>query len=662
MTSNRLYCNKSILLQNFRQHGWIGIVYLFALLFVVPFYMLGRSMGGTTRTIETLFEVSGVGQGFMILIFPVLAGIFILRYIQSNAQSILYHSLPLRRKHILSTNLIAGFIILLVPVWITAGMLAIISSVSELAYVFSGYVIVQWGLAVSIFTLFIFVFTIFVGMCIGQSILQGLVTYAFLIFPALMNFLLRDHLSTFLKGYYDVLGDRNDVAMSPFIYLLSLGDSAPKLSTVIIYAGLTILFIALSFGLYQLRQVENATQAVAFGFLKPLFRIVMTLGAALLMGEYFSAQVFSSSAIWIVIGYIIGGFIGYLLSEMVLQKTWLLPFKTMSKGILVYGTITAVILYVPVASWNGYEKNIPEIDQIQSVGIGNPYSFYNSEDQYNQYIYSNEASYIRTVQALHQKLVDSDLTKPSHKYSNSRAYQVISINYKLIHGGGLERTYYVPVSDFENELAEIYNTNSYKYNENRLYLVEENINKITLRSELLPDRMIVISDPQEVTEFKELLKAEILQKKAVIDSDSDTLSPIASIEMNKTKEGVIWTGEIEPSFESIRAWLKQKGLTERIEITPEQIETADVVREIIGTPDSGMYTGKEDVQARIEANTKYITDDKQIIADILNHNSQSFRSFGETVYYVELRMKNEQIVYTMVREKDASAALIGLFK
>lgn len=662
MTSNRLYCNKSILLQNFRQHGWIGIVYLFALLFVVPFYMLGRSMGEATRIIETLFEVSGVGQGFMILIFPVLAGIFILRYIQSNAQSILYHSLPLRRKHILSTNLIAGFIILLVPVWITAGMLAIISSVSELAYVFSGYVIVQWGLAVSIFTLFIFVFTIFVGMCIGQSILQGLVTYAFLIFPALMNFLLRDHLSTFLKGYYDVLGDRNDVAMSPFIYLLSLGDSAPKLSTLIIYAGLTILFIALSFGLYQLRQVENATQAVAFGFLKPLFRIVMTLGAALLMGEYFSAQVFSSSAIWIVIGYIIGGFIGYLLSEMVLQKTWLLPFQSMFKGVLVYGAITAIILYVPVASWNGYEKNIPEIDQIQSVGIGDPYSFYNSEDKYNQYIYSNEASYIRTVQALHQKLVDSDLTKPSHKYSDSRAYQVISINYKLNHGGELERTYNVPTTDFEDELLEIYNTDSYKYNNNRLYLLEENINTINLTSELLPDRMIVISDPQEVTEFKELLKAEILQKKAVIDSDSDTLSPIASIEMNKTKQGVIWTGEIEPSFESIRAWLKQKGLTERIEITPEQIETADVAREIIGTPESGMYTGKEDVQARIEANEKYITDDKQIIADILNHNSQSFRSYGETVYYVELRMKNEQIVYTMVREKDASAALIGLFK
>ena len=119
MTSHRLYCNRSILIQNFRQHGWISILYLLALLFVLPLFMMGRT-AEDRYSISTLFAVNGSGQGLMILIFPVLAGVFILRYIQSNKQSILIHSLPLRRQHILSTNLISGIIMLLIPIWVVA--------------------------------------------------------------------------------------------------------------------------------------------------------------------------------------------------------------------------------------------------------------------------------------------------------------------------------------------------------------------------------------------------------------------------------------------------------------------------------------------------------------------------------------------------------------
>lgn len=657
MTSHRLYCNRSLLIQNFRQHGWISILYLLALLFVLPLYMMGRT-AEDRASISSLFEVNGTGQGLMLLIFPVLAGIFILRYIQSNKQSILIHSLPLRRQHILSTNLISGIIMLLVPIWVVAGFTAILSSVTTLYYGFSGLIVLEWGLAVSIFTLFIFSFTVFVGVCIGQSILQGIVTYAFLIFPALIDVLIKEHLSFYLKGYYASHGIV-EPKISPFIYMTNLGNDIPDLTLLLIYCGLTILFTVLSFGLYKLRQVENATQAIAFGFLKPVFRIVMMLGSALIMEEYFSMQWTSLISAWTVVGCIIGGLIGLILAEMILLKTWLVPFRVLSKGALIYGIITVLMLYIPVASWNGYSNKIPALDQIESVSMGHPYLYMDRYEGTGREPkrYSNDPVYVSAVQQLHEKLIETDFPTPSRR-SGAKENELISIRYKLKDGGELIRNYNFPTNKFEQELLAIYNTDAYKYNENRLYEFDDLIRSITLTSELIPERIIVISDPQEMEEFKKLLKEEILSQPAsLIPND---IAPIARISMSHGYDSNDWSGEIEPSFEKTRTWLKEKGLSERIEVTPEQVESADIA--MVSIEKSGItYPHKDDVKAKMQNIKKISVEDKAIISEILNRNSRTFESSGEQVFYVDLKLKNGQEVYTMVREKNASTALKGLF-
>ncbi|MBP1904670.1 ABC-2 type transport system permease protein [Paenibacillus turicensis] len=659
MTSHRLYCNRSILIQNFRQHGWISILYLLALLFVSPLYMLGRTAEDRV-SISSLFEVNGTGQGLMILIFPVLAGIFILRYIQSNKQSILIHSLPLRRQHILSTNLISGFIMLLVPIWIVAGFTSILSSVTTLYYEFSGLIILEWGLVVSIFTLFMFSFTVFVGVCIGQSILQGVITYAFLIFPALMSALIKEHLSFYLKGYYSAVGIRSDdTVISPFIYMTTLGNSAPDITLLLVYCGLIILFTVLSFGLYKLRQVENATQAIAFKFLKPLFRIVMMLGSALIMEEYFSMQWTNWISAWTVAGCILGGLIGLILAEMILLKTWLVPFRVLSKGALIYGTITVLMLYIPVASWNGYSSKIPAIEQIESVSMGHPYLYMDSysEGGREPKRYSNDPVYVSAVHQLHEKLIEADFPTPSRRF-DPKGNQLLSIRYKLKDGEELNRNYNLPTSMFEQELLAIFNTDAYKYNENRLYEFDYVIRSITLTSELIPERIIVLSDPQEMDEFKKLLKEEILSQPASLKPND--IAPIARIKMSHGDDSNDWSGEIEPSFDKIRTWLKEKELSERLEVTPEQVESADIALVSIKTP-GFTYPHKDDVKAKMKNIKKISVEDQAIISEVLNRNSRSFESSGEQLFYVALKLKNGQEVYTMVREKNASTALKGLF-
>ena len=89
-----------------------------------------------------------------------------------------------KRKHLLTMNLMTGYVMILVPIWITAGVITWVSAaLNEPAYVFDGSAIWMWGATMSIVSLFMFTLTVAVGMCIGQSILQGLTVYGISLIP-----------------------------------------------------------------------------------------------------------------------------------------------------------------------------------------------------------------------------------------------------------------------------------------------------------------------------------------------------------------------------------------------------------------------------------------------------------------------------------------------
>lgn len=81
MTFNQLYFNRGILYQNFRQHGWLGIVYLLLLL-TLPLF-IGTEYRDYTEEISTLFKVNGEFHWFLAITVPVVMALFLFRYIQA---------------------------------------------------------------------------------------------------------------------------------------------------------------------------------------------------------------------------------------------------------------------------------------------------------------------------------------------------------------------------------------------------------------------------------------------------------------------------------------------------------------------------------------------------------------------------------------------------
>jgi ABC-2 type transport system permease protein len=206
--------------------------------------------------LRSLFDSTNSGDGMqniILLAVPVLAGVVLLRFIQRQGSSDLYHSLPLRREHLLTAHLISGLILLLVPIWLTAGVTALLNTSVELPFIFHINDIGSWALVVSVLTIFLFAFTVFVGICVGQSLLQSVVVYALLLLPFFLYSMISRFLGHNLYGYSQIIGtivqnsngvelrSSNNIwySLSPFVRIMDLSSSAFSYVELLIYMGVS---------------------------------------------------------------------------------------------------------------------------------------------------------------------------------------------------------------------------------------------------------------------------------------------------------------------------------------------------------------------------------------------------------------------------------------
>lgn len=661
MIFNRLFCNRGILFQNFRQHGWIGILYLITLLFSLPLY-IGTAYRELPQQITSLFQANGEVQILFAITFPVAAGIFLFRYVQSGAPSDLFHSLPLRRKHLLTVNLLTGFVMTLVPIWITTAVTGWVWAVLDKpAYIFGGSSIWMWGLSMSIYSLFMFMLTVVVGMCIGQSVLQGLTVYAILLLPVVVWFIFSLHLQNYLLGYpYDGVG-RSAEKISLVLRMGSI-SGAPVIGwELIIYSILTLLFIPLSYVFYAKRKVESATQAVTFKLVKPIFRFGLMFTLVLIGGAYFTIIAPRGSSGWGIFGYILGGVVGYIFAEMIIRKTWLIWSSKLLPKFALYGIVAGLILYVPVASWNGYAARVPELNKVNSIKLGGErYSYTNgvSLKLDDSPFYSDDPDFLEAVLALHHKIIDSDL--PLLDPVNPNDYdEYVSINYKLDNGKVMKRRYQIPEIHFRQELMVLKQTQAYKSVAYDTYKLEEDALSIGIRSSISSYRKVYISNPEQVREFKELLKQDMLDQTyeeqrspwqsfafAELNQDSAPSNP------NQPKE--MWNFEIKPSFERVLAWLRENKLYDQLQIPADEIASAQFVKQEINSPGypKTAYPQSEYIDDNLSGNKQVATKNKKIISQLLKRQRSGYQTERDTIYQIKLNVTQGENIYMILKEED----------
>ncbi|QDP40592.1 DUF6449 domain-containing protein [Radiobacillus deserti] len=598
MSSNPSWINKGILAHNFRSAGWIGILYFISLTFLVPLQMLmqfGDDEQLNYPMYESYFQFTGEIQVFIMFIAPIISSVVLFRYLQVKSSADYIHSLPIKRSVLFNHQFMFGLVILVVPVLLT-GLLSegLYTLLSVEEYIKGS--IITWMSITIIINLFVFATCTLVGIFTGISALQIVLTCILFFLPAGIVMLWMFNLDFFLFGYASTYTLSSDVQMlSPFTRMMEIIYSSINWWEFLIYAILAILFYLFSVYFYRKRKVEAANQAIAFIYLRPIFKYGVTICFMLLSGIYFGET--QGDIGWLIFGYVVGAIFGYIIAEIVLLKTWRVFHRLLH---LVPFTIVMFVigLFIHLDVF-GYESKIPEEENIQKVYFGESlYEYQENQVDYYANEYKDPQSIdipgkpnmfeerrnIKHILDFHKAIIENQSSLEGLRYGEG--IQNVAFVYELENGDKVIREYDIPLEAYKRYYEPIYASMEYKQSRYAILHVDpSDVNRATISS-YNGNKQVIIQDSEKLEAFITLLQEEV--KNEAYDETFSRIEPWGSIDI-MLQNGQFTQVDWRKSYREIEQWLKDEGLLAQAKLTPEDVE------KVVIAPYDQVTNGDEDV-------------------------------------------------------------------
>ncbi|MBC2580731.1 DUF6449 domain-containing protein [Clostridium sp. DJ247] len=592
MKSKTSFFSKGIILDDIRRFGWISIVHALALFFVVPLKILMLHSSEqvnkeiiSKEIIKNMFYLTYTQfQSFLIIIVPVLLGIFLFRYMQVKTSTDMIHSLPVKRSVLYRSHVAVGIISLIIPVVVIAIISIFLNKTLDLGQYYRIYDVVQWCGITILFNLVFFFVSVLVGMIVGSSVLQGVLTYILLFLPIGLTLLVTESLNTFVYGFMNNISQ--DISRLSPIARIFQGfqdyhniNRKISITELIVYIVLCIIIYFLAEIIYNKRKMEAAAQSIAFKSLQYVFKYASSFCVMLLVGAYFKGT--QGNIQWILFGFFIGSLIGYFAAEMIVKKS-LWVFKSI-KGYIVYAVVIIVVMQGIKFDVIGYESKIPNINEVQSIYFSEGFNEY--YQKFNMYIYSDKKD-LQSIHDFHKQLIQD---KTKNKGVSNKNKRSIVFQYTLKDGSKIQRGYYVSYDGYQKYFKPIYESNEYKSTTYDMLGVDvSDVEKITINPRLYVNKQAIIIKPEDIKEAMEVLKQDISNEtyedmsknKAdwadmtfIIQNDKLKKYPRLNDEARGNKEGhLAW----KKSYKLFEQWLNKKGYLENSRVLPKDIEYAVV--------------------------------------------------------------------------------------
>ncbi|MGM7724050.1 hypothetical protein [Metabacillus sp. Hm71] len=637
MKSKKSFFKIGIIKQDMRQHGWISLIYFLLLLFVVPLELMQLPSRENVifEDYKNYFFINTELQVLILHSIPVAAGLILFRYLQNEASVDMVHSLPIRRETIYLSHILSGLLLLLIPIILTSIVLFFATnSMKEFHSILTIQELLSWTGLMILFTSMLFIFTVAVGMITGMSSAQAVLTYIFLFLPLGLVTLVNYNLSLLLFGYSAFYIEQKLTYLSPFMRFIELWTTSEPFTIleVVIYVILTIGFFLIGIGLYKARHLEKATEVIAFPILKPAFKYGVTFCSMIFGGSYFSAAG-SLHWNWIIFGYCIGALLGYVIAEMILQKSWRIFHFRLFTGFICY-SIIFILLFVGIKTdIINYEKKLPQMDQISEVSFGNKYEL---QDQLlkGADIYSDSKLYIQDVRNLHKYMISQQ--ELIEGLTNEIGIQEIMISYRLNNGKLFTREYKLPANLMVDQLKPVMEAEDYKINLPEYTQLHEDITAIRVIPNGPAGSFVTITDSKEITELTSILKKELLSQ--TFEELTSPVSPWGYFELSTKSikdrhqyEGysISW----KKSYDDTSAWLDQHGYLDDARITSNEIAKAEITK--INKNETQEYYSPDELFRLGEQPIRI--DDQKIISTLL----ENFTDISENqMYFIKFTLKD----------------------
>lgn len=655
--------NPEILKLMLRSSGWVSIIYFMVLLFAIPFEILARATQERLMFEPmNVFQYNLELQYILLVSVPVLLPLFLFHFMQSKQSSDLIHSLPIKRETLFHQYTLFGWLMVNLPVFLIAMIVFVQRTVLDLQSILVIDSIFYWLGMTILFNTIIYISTVFIGMITGISIVQGILSYIFLLLPAGLFVLSAFNLQFFMFGFPDSYHLNGKVQyLSPLTMIEGIQDISNGI-LLGIYAGISVILYFLSLVLYKKRKPESVSQAVIFPILKPILKFGMTVCCALLAAAYFGDDYRDLSEAWLFFGYLFGSFFGYVLAEILLHKTWRVLGHL--KGYLYYGGILIVIMVIFQFDLTNYENRIPELEDIQRVHLSDgPFLYLNPEQSgYSKdTFYLNEKSNIELVHNLHEHVLSNKESKKAAGEPHETAFFV----YELKNGKKLVREYDINKEDYLAYYKPIYESKEYKEVNYPLFnLSLDEINMITIESMGYKNDRAVISEKADIEEFLSIIKEDILASTYEEMYSSKSFQSHISFSLNNS-DVMYGYADVRAlsSYKKLENWLAKKELLDNAFISEEDIDFAVVLEKEDLEINYDGYSGMEVFTKLNNHSNAQTFKTKEEIRDLMDITEDAYLPESKKTYVVAFKFNNHQDPYLGTFDKsNAPAFVIEKFK
>lgn len=589
MKSKTSFFNKGVILNDLKRFSWIGVVYLLGLLLTIPMriLMINSEIENyryhNSNPIKRIFNFETGETMTLVGVIPVLLAILLFRYIHVKKSSDMIHSLPIRRGNLYNNHIFVGTLLLILPVVVTTIVSIILNSTLNYNEYYKDVLytidILRWGGITVILSILIFMFSALIGMVTGISAVQGVLTYIFSLLPIGLTGLTVYNMGIFIYGFNaDSYLMENLLKLSPLtIAPLVPNEDMMSLKAMLIYIIIYIILYCISKFLYNKRNLESASQSIAFRNFKPIFKYGVTFCSMLLGGLYFSES--EKNVYWVLSWYLIMSLIGYFTAEIIIKKS-LRVFKNV-KGYFIYAGIIVLLLLGIKFDVIGYEKYVPDLEKVESIYFDQ--RFYRLTNSKEKRFYYDEDN-LNNIQQLHKQIINNK----EKNLDSENLNQNVAIAYKLKNGKKIKRKYLISKEDYIKYLKPIYESKEYKKMNYRIFdMNHSDVDKITVRPIENSNKMTSITDQEDIKECLEILRDEINNQKyeemtsKKVDWADINISLIENKKEDKEDDmeykhnnniNIGWN----KSFVKFEKWLEEKDYIKNARITPEEIAYATV--------------------------------------------------------------------------------------
>ena len=428
--------------RNILSRFWpLWIIYLGLLLVQLPVTVSGYLAQGVSAlyTMDRILQLSVnvAGYGMAASVLSVMAAF---SYLYSKRSCSLINSLPIRRETAFVTACLTGLLPLLLAealTWLISLGIFAGSETARPEYLNS------WLLIALLSTLASYGFALFCAMLTGHILALPALFLTLNAAVYVLETLVQTMLRTLVYGYAS--GSASISWLSPLLYISDalrvIADPAAGgqeteyillgINSLAVYAVAGVLFIVPALLLYRRRKMERVGDVVAIKALEPVFKYCASVYAALGLGALLAETTDNAlgsgllGSAMLALLLVLGAALGYYAAEMLLQKS-LRVFRSRMRGLLIVWAALLLGVAAAVFDLTGYEKRVPETDDIESVVI------------INDGRVTDDGESIELVRKIHRTAIAN---QERNRQANNQG--VIYIGYNLKDGSSINRTYYV---------------------------------------------------------------------------------------------------------------------------------------------------------------------------------------------------------------------------